>query len=134
MQPPYRGDVHDAARVLPEHAWQHLLNGVERAVEVNVKYPAPVFLADILKQALTGDTCVIDKQRHLAEAVSHGLDHLVNGLAVGNVGSERHGLAAVLDELLAKLLGLILPLDVIYAHGVTAVRESHGAGTAYAAR
>ena len=103
-----------------QHARQHLLNGVERTVYVHIEYPAPVFLAYILKQALARNASVVDKQRYISKARLHRADHFVHGGSVGNVGSKAHGLMPLGKQLIAKLLCLIAALDVIYAHGVAA--------------
>ena len=101
---PYRRHVHYAARVLMQHARQHLLNRVERAVYVHVEYPVPVFLADVLKKALARNACIVDKQRYIAKAAFHRADHFTNSGSVGNVGPEAHGLKSLGKQRIAQLM------------------------------
>ena len=98
-----------------QHVRQHRLDCVVGALHVDGEIAVPVRLRHILELHLSGDARVADQQRDGAEFPPRLLRHGLHSGLVRHIGPVNHGPAALGGEEGAKLLRLVLSLQIVDA-------------------
>ena len=119
--------------MLVQHVRQDRLDAVEAAAEIDGEDALPPRGRDVLEQMLLGDAGVVDQQRHVSELPLDAAHHVPHRFRVGDVRLLRDDRAALRAQARGKLLGLVLALDIIDAHGVARVGKLLCGGGADAA-
>ena len=106
-----------------QHPRQHRLDRVARAAEVHAEVAVPLLVRHVLKKPLPGNACVVHEQCDRPELALAARDHVVHLRAYGNVRLHRDGLAALAAQQRRELVGLVLSLIIVHAHGAAVVRK-----------
>ena len=106
-----------------QHPRQHRLDRVARAAEVHAEVAVPLLVRHVLKKSLPGNACVVHEQCDRPELALAARDHVVHLRAYGNVRLHRDGLAALAAQQRRELVGLVLSLIIVHAHGAAVVRK-----------
>lgn len=97
------------------------------------KYRSHSSSGHVLKERLSGDAGIVDEQRNGAKSVIDRFEHGVNFGAAGNVRLYCDGAAALARELCDQLVGLVLALVIVHAHGIAFAGKLRRDGAADAA-
>ena len=75
-------------------------HAAEVALQVDADHGVEVFLGHVEDRRVAQEAGVVDEDVEIAQGVERGLDHRLRVVPIGDVAEVRHGLAALLADLL----------------------------------